>query len=308
MAGWLVDGWTGLQIRPRDLPPLRDEIIRFGAGDIGQAMVDIDIAEGRIRPEVTAHTAEKMRLATRLLGATLFYVADEMCDLVTQAAAKLPAQFDLSIDDPPAAEGFTWLTKGFADTDADGKPLLVRGFSWATLPGAMRLAIYIERDAMSFGLKRKLQILEFPPVFPIGSVDLVFNDDGVVRVSVLPGDDESGKTAYRWIKTFWLLSRQPLAEQTEALSDRAERRRAARQGRPEPPPVRVIRLRRPANPTAQAGGAVNWHHQWIVRGHWRLQPWGPGRQYRRPVWISPFVKGPEGAPMLGGEKVYVVDP
>lgn len=53
--------------------------------------------------------------------------------------------------------------------------------------------------------------------------------------------------------------------------------------------------------------SVEWHHQWIVRGHWRNQAFGEGRKQRRPTWISPYVKGPEDAPMLGGEKVYMVN-
>lgn len=304
---WRVDTWKGLQLRPRDLPRLRDEIVRFGAGDIGQAMLQIDVEQGRVRPHVATHTAERMRLATQLANAVLFYVTDEMCALVDTAAAQLPAEFEMSIDDPPATEGFVWLSGQIMDHDTEGNRFDIRGFSWTSWPGGMRLAIYVERDAMSDGLKRKLQILQFPDAFPIGSVDLNFNSAGVTWVSGMPGDADTGRPAYSWIKAFWLLTRQPLAEQDAVLPDRAERRRAARQGRPEPPPVRLIRLRRQHGSYAGKGHPGQWYHQWVVRGHWRMQPWGPGRQYRRPVWISPFVKGPEGAPLLGGEKVYVVD-
>jgi hypothetical protein len=45
-------------------------------------------------------------------------------------------------------------------------------------------------------------------------------------------------------------------------------------------------------------------HRFIVRGHWRQQAVGPGRKDHRPVYIAPFVKGPEGAPFLDREKVY----
>jgi hypothetical protein len=34
----------------------------------------------------------------------------------------------------------------------------------------------------------------------------------------------------------------------------------------------------------------------LVRGHWRQQPHGTGRALRRAQWISPFWRGPEGAP------------
>jgi hypothetical protein len=36
--------------------------------------------------------------------------------------------------------------------------------------------------------------------------------------------------------------------------------------------------------------------RWVVRGHWRNQPYGPERALRRLTWIEPHWKGPEGAP------------
>jgi len=36
----------------------------------------------------------------------------------------------------------------------------------------------------------------------------------------------------------------------------------------------------------------------LVRGHWRNQPYGPGRSMRRRQWIEPFWRGEEGAPTL----------
>ncbi len=36
--------------------------------------------------------------------------------------------------------------------------------------------------------------------------------------------------------------------------------------------------------------------RWIVRGHWRNQPHGPGSMLRKRIWIAPFWKGTEGAP------------
>lgn len=99
----------------------------------------------------------------------------------------------------------------------------------------------------------------------------------------------------------WLLMQQSLARITEAEPDRAARKRLRRIGQ-EPKPVRVIELRRPAH-SGSGDGSREFHHQWIVRGHWRQQ-WYPARQVHRPVWIAPHIKGPEGAPLIGGEKVY----
>jgi len=45
-------------------------------------------------------------------------------------------------------------------------------------------------------------------------------------------------------------------------------------------------------------------HRCRVRGHWRLQPYGPKNSLRRQKWIRPFFKGPTYAEMV--EKGYVV--
>lgn len=102
--------------------------------------------------------------------------------------------------------------------------------------------------------------------------------------------------------TTWLLMQQPLADTSQVELDRAARKRLRRAGR-EPAPVRVIELRRPKGSSENGEGSRDYQHQWIVRGHWRQQ-WYPARQVNRPVWIAPHIKGPEGAPMIGGEKVY----
>ena len=44
--------------------------------------------------------------------------------------------------------------------------------------------------------------------------------------------------------------------------------------------------------------------RFAVRGHWRRLHDKDGRLYR--VWIHAFIKGPDGAPLLHGEKVAVL--
>lgn len=41
-----------------------------------------------------------------------------------------------------------------------------------------------------------------------------------------------------------------------------------------------------------------YHHRWWVRGFWRQQPCGPNNSERRPTFIAPHVKGPEGQPFI----------
>jgi len=46
------------------------------------------------------------------------------------------------------------------------------------------------------------------------------------------------------------------------------------------------------------------HARFIVRGHWRHQPHGPGGSERKLVWIKPYYKGPEMAKLIN--RPYVV--
>jgi len=88
---------------------------------------------------------------------------------------------------------------------------------------------------------------------------------------------------------------------TEA-PDRAARRRLNRKGHPVDA-TRVLYLRGSSTNSRRDGDSRTYSHRWVVDGHWRSQPYGPGRRDRRPVFIAPYIKGPAGAPMLSGEKV-----
>lgn len=77
--------------------------------------------------------------------------------------------------------------------------------------------------------------------------------------------------------------------------------------RRHPPSVVSIRLRpRVPEGATQAASSREYQHRWEVRGHWRMQPCGPGRSERRRIWVDAHEKGPEDAPKLEHQKVYVL--
>ena len=47
-------------------------------------------------------------------------------------------------------------------------------------------------------------------------------------------------------------------------------------------------------------------HRWWVRGHWRLQPYGPGRELRRITYIFPHTAGPADKPLSTRPRVNVI--
>ena len=61
--------------------------------------------------------------------------------------------------------------------------------------------------------------------------------------------------------------------------------------------VTIIDMRRPvaaAQDELDGASGRQYRRRWWVGGHWRQQACGPGRTQRKPIWVSPYVKGPEG--------------
>ena len=99
-------------------------------------------------------------------------------------------------------------------------------------------------------------------------------------------------------------------EQTEnALTPtKHERKMAARNNRPMPDySVKTIYVtaESPATGTTETK-PIEYHHRWIVSGHFRNQPYGPGGALRRRQWIPPYIKGPAGAPLLNRTKILSI--
>jgi hypothetical protein len=78
---------------------------------------------------------------------------------------------------------------------------------------------------------------------------------------------------------------------------------------PHDPDIWVIRLAAPSpratNEPAEKKARV-YHHRWPVRMH-KVRQWYPSRQEHRVIWRGPYIKGPADAPLMLGDKAYLVD-
>jgi hypothetical protein len=126
-------------------------------------------------------------------------------------------------------------------------------------------------------------------------------------------DDDLGATMIRGqLATMWLVSQTPRAvTQSDIAPSRPQVRRAARAELSDPT-VRVFDLRGTQRDEAEtvpgSTPGQRYRHRWGVRPHWRQQAYGPGRAYRKAILVPFHVKGPEGAPFLAGDRVYVMRP
>jgi hypothetical protein len=103
---------------------------------------------------------------------------------------------------------------------------------------------------------------------------------------------------------FWRIQEQPLATVAPAPLDTSSERRANRHSIKHD--TRVVMLRRTHPATEPGDGEAKWHYRvrFFVRGHWRHLSDKQGRPYR--IWITAYIKGPDGAPLLAGEKVQIL--
>jgi hypothetical protein len=103
---------------------------------------------------------------------------------------------------------------------------------------------------------------------------------------------------------FWCIQAQPLATVAPAPIDHRTTVRAHRASIKHD--TRVVMLRRTSPVAEPTDGEPKWHYRvrFIVRGHWRRLIDRDGNPYR--IWIHAHIKGPDGAPLLHGEKVSVL--
>lgn len=284
-----------MDIRPIDLPELRADIVSNFIGPKAQALWADAIAKMGLPAEGALPIASAFHDAARL--AELYHVSPDMCRLA-QAAGRTLDRFIPSRQDAPSESGLMVFGGEIplVVTFGDGSKTGVCGVLWGFHGGTFQFLPLI--DAREFASPWfRGAALAVPHAWFTAPTEESNEAGWSERPSHVAGQ------VLPVMLSAWLLMQQNLARVTEAEPDRAARKRLRRMGQ-EPKPVRIIELRRPAH-SGSGDGSREFHHQWIVKGHWRQQ-WYPAREVHRPVWIAPHIKGPEGAPLIGGEKVYAL--
>lgn len=241
-----------------------------------------------------------------LSSADLYWVSSEMTELALDAATDLPAWIPFA--EAPAPTGFILYERPLPDRSpllaaeeawVDGAPekrraeaMAMCGMMWACVAGGLTVWP-VMREPRSV-----------PPMVMTG-----------ILASTVPSTEPLEDYPDRWAgpmallgATWVLMGQDKVSSSTprEVVTGRdAAIRARSGQG---PARVQVIDLR-PMRyvPTEEADPDTGrtYTHRWVVRGHWRQQAVGEGRAQRRPTWVSSYLKGPEGAPLLTGDRVYV---
>jgi hypothetical protein len=104
-----------------------------------------------------------------------------------------------------------------------------------------------------------------------------------------------------------LIDQQITRARTAPASDHA-RKRASRTGRSHDT-VTVVDLAPREHDTAsdETGGGEpgsRYSTRQLVGGHWKWQPYGPGRNLRRRIYVANYVRGPQDAPLVIKPRVH----
>lgn len=326
--------------RAADVPRLRDELARSWRSGILEEVLYDHAASQRGRMYVPANPDGSPWsipqwcdwLRERLDVAELFYVTADMTELVRQAAAARP-RYELWEDRLPARCGFVVYGRTFCEVPAENLPAgqrceLQAGL-WSVVPdtgaGGPGIMLVTMQDA---------DVLVATQPLPRGDRDLeqvlammrsrmgpiAYHEEYPLPFGDRPYDLETGpaikNTAVGALMTTWALMGQRISTVEREQLPRGVRRQYSREGRPEPM-VRTVDLRRTARgrdaerQEREPGreGARRYRHRWPVRGYgyWR-DTWYPSRQRHEQqwVWVPGYMKGPEGAPLIGGERVNVL--
>jgi hypothetical protein len=109
-------------------------------------------------------------------------------------------------------------------------------------------------------------------------------------------DTESVGTGTQYLVMAAFLNSHSVAVTRRRPSDDLRRWRGRHIG--DPASLNVITLRSSVREAvaSERGEGPQWKQRWLVRGHLRAQ-WYPSTRSHQVIWVAPYLKGPEGAPL-----------
>lgn len=294
----------------------RRRVQQFRAVEAGPARLELftGVTDGSTTYVPTSEDteAEELRSVSTVLGMEPWFVAPDVCALIEHAAPQMP-DWVLTEEDLPASGGLIVFANAIetegseVDTDV---PYWVNAISYMIIADATSRIVMFddwEASARVDGRPGWEWTSSGRHHWIIGTHVDDFERGTVRSGNTVDGFRAQSAAMRRRIACLWALAKTPrLIESSELSEPRASRRRAERAGITIP---FVLYDVRPTEYTGTVPGAerpTDWSHRWIVGGHWRQQPHGPGGTLRRPTWIAPHVKGPDDKPLVLKDRVGVV--
>lgn len=245
-------------------------------------------------------------------------------NFVTEIVATAMEEFDpepVLPTDPFTATGFALFPRRVEVEDAGGPiPMGIRAIAWMPIrlekdegmeAGGQFILFFTDGDAP--GPHGEPVAEGFGPLARLHLVHAFFipynqrMENLVVDSNSTTEAEARRMAAAQWklVQVLWRIGSQVVRAKQRA--PRAARREARRYRMPQED-ITIITLRKMSDRALDSGDAdwedgEHYHVQFVVRGHWRNQ-WYPSEQRHRQIWINPYVKGPEHAPMRMTQRVF----
>lgn len=268
-----------------------------------------------------------------LARSTLYLADQDMVELLDAAASTMPDQH-LHETDIMVPDGFIYFAEPLPERSGVPPEIPIRAMSWARIPADSPLLVERETDRDAILITSYVTVRDqfearglLGPGRDIapGTPGLLPNATVMWTIDTLIGKafgEEPPAGGYnpgfyqRALAAFWTLCQQPKITTTSdepsgKPTDQRRNRRAGITNAAEP--VRVVRLKH--RPQSQVEATVpgtgdpedtkgKMKVRSVTSGHWRRQ-WYRSVEQHRHIWIDPFWRGPEDAPVVGGERVFL---
>lgn len=268
-----------------------------------------------------------------LVGAPVYQVTEGMCEAIEAMFGKTIAEADPVIYEAslPAAAGFAWLDKPMPLDTEDGLTNPIQAMSWSsqnalsdtgTFP-TLRVTLWTlasetqRDDGSSSSAEEIADIQQW-----LGLLTLHHSDLYLVNKTMGGPAPRSALAIVAYLNMLWMMLQMEITGIDRAAAPRGARRRALRDtGQGD---VLVITLRRPARgDRAEPPGehrVVDWSHRWLVQTHYRHHVAPPADRKHQVIptadkrrcavcgvevsYVAPYIKGPEGMPLMVRRRIH----
>ena len=271
-------------------------------------------------------------MTTILNDSSMYFVKAEMTDLITFAGERLEEDDVVNVELAPTRQGFVYFEKPVPLDDLRGTTLNINALLWH-FTNKNDLVVYMWNDQyrtpdpVATQMKKQAEGDSNAKKFletlgRWGFVGMLASRHGQAIGKPFIEQDEYTIKQYeanegftpvpsgnliRVLHAYWLLMNQTLVKISDEHADRKLARTMKRFELPSY--VTVMQYRRTETLGEFVGeSSVEWSHRWIVRGHWRWQPFknDAGKDDVKRIWIAPFMKGPEDKPLVLTDKIYAL--
>ncbi len=271
-----------------------------------------------------------------LVDSTMYYLTREAVAQLLHLYVTWPDEVQLEPEDSPTTSGLIVFEEPVwgIDSEQEGVDVRVDAILWSPV-------VLSDGEGVGIGLYSKASLdsasdetwhrvgglinftkpgaeqgnVEGDFFWPLGRTDwrwgtTVSNNGDVLDLTLVQSLEEDR----RLLGSLWKLMTAAVFTENNEVVPRPARRRSEKSGLRNSSNVRVLTWNPPTRTRSRTEDedhdvdVPRWASRWVVRGHFRSQPYGPGRTKRKVIFVDSFVKGPDNLPLRPTTKVFKIKP